>query len=89
MATPSEYEIRFERSHKRVRVEFAGERIADSTRALLVHETRLAPAYYFPADDVRMDLMAKTELTSHCPFKGNASYWTLKVGDKVAETLLR
>ena len=81
----SDYEIRFEPSRKRVRVEFAGERIADSTRALVVHETRLAPAYYFPAADVRMDLMVKTELTSHCPFKGDASYWTLKVGEQVAE----
>ena len=70
---------------KRVRVEFNGTRIADSARALVVHETRLAPAYYFPADDVRMDLLAKTGFTTHCPFKGNAGYWTLKVGDRVAE----
>lgn len=85
MAPPSEYEIRFEHSPKRVRVEFAGERIADSTRALVVHETRLPPAYYFPVADVRTEFLAKTEHATHCPFKGNASYWTLKVGDKVAE----
>jgi class 3 adenylate cyclase/uncharacterized protein (DUF427 family) len=66
-------------------VEFNGTRIADSARALIVHETRLPPAYYFPPDDVRMDLLAKTGHATHCPFKGNASYWTLKVGDQVAE----
>jgi adenylate cyclase len=80
-----DYEIRFEPCRKRVRVEFNGARVADSQRALVVHETRLAPAYYFPAEDVRMDLLAKTEFATHCPFKGNASYWTLKVGDQVAE----
>jgi len=80
-----DYEIRFEPSGKRVRVEFNGTPIADSTRALVVHETRLAPAYYFPAEDVRLDLLARTEFTTHCPFKGNAAYWTLKVGDRVAE----
>src|SRR5687768_5450916 len=80
-----DYEIRFEPCRKRVRVEFNGARVADSQRALVVHETRLAPAYYFPAEDVRMDLLAKTEFATHCPFKGNASYWTLKVGDHVAE----
>lgn len=80
-----EYQIRFEPSRKRVRVEFNGTRIADSARALVVHETRLPPAYYFPADDVRMDLLARTGHATHCPFKGNASYWTLKVGDQVVE----
>jgi class 3 adenylate cyclase/uncharacterized protein (DUF427 family) len=80
-----DYEIRFEPSRSRVRVEFGGERVADSTRALVVHETRLPPAYYFPLADVRMDLLARTDLRSHCPFKGDASYWTLKVGDQVAQ----
>jgi adenylate cyclase len=77
--------IRIEPSSGRARVEFNGVRIAESARALVLHETRLAPAYYFPAEDVRMDLLARTEHTTHCPFKGNASYWSLKVGDKVAE----
>ena len=72
-----------------MRVEFNGERVADSERTLVDHETRLPPAYYFPAEDVRMDLLAKTEFTTHCPFKGNASYWTLKVGDHVAENAAR
>src|SRR3990167_6697012 len=80
-----DYEIRFAPTAKRVRVEFNGACIADSTRALVVHETRLPPAHYFPAADVRMDLLAKTDFHTYCPFKGNASYWTLKVGDQVAE----
>jgi len=79
------YEIRFVPCERRVRVEFNGACVADSTRALVVHETRLPPAHYFPAADVRMDLLAKTDFHTHCPFKGNASYWTLKVGDQVVE----
>jgi adenylate cyclase len=81
----ADYEIRFEPSAQRVRVEFNGVPIADSRRALVVHETRLPPAYYFPADDVRMEVLAKTAFTTHCPFKGNASYWSVQVGGRVAE----
>lgn len=81
----ADYEIRFVRSAKRVRVEFNGATIADSQRALVVHETRLLPAYYFPAGDVRMDLLEKTDFHTHCPFKGNASYWSLKVDGQLAE----
>jgi adenylate cyclase len=77
--------IRIETSRARARVEFNGVRIADSARALVLHETRLPPAYYFPVEDVRMDLLARTAHTTHCPFKGNASYWSVKVGDHVAE----
>jgi class 3 adenylate cyclase/uncharacterized protein (DUF427 family) len=77
--------IRIEPSGKRVRVEFNGARIADSARALVLHETRLPPAYYFPVEDVRMDFLERTPHTTHCPFKGNAAYWSVKVGDRVAE----
>lgn len=84
-AMGGEHWIRIEPSAKRVRVEFNGARIADSMRALVLHETRLLPAYYFPLEDVRMDLLARTEHTTHCPFKGNASYWSVQVGGRVAE----
>jgi class 3 adenylate cyclase/uncharacterized protein (DUF427 family) len=82
---PQDYEIRFLPSAKRIRVEFNGTRIVDSSHAIIVHETRMPPAYYFPADEVRADLLQKTDFRTHCPFKGNASYWNLKVGDQVAE----
>jgi uncharacterized protein (DUF427 family) len=60
---PADYELRFEPSKKRVRV--VQRRVdADSERALVVCETRLPPAYYFPAADVRMDLLAKTAHTT-------------------------
>ncbi|MBI1944029.1 MAG: DUF427 domain-containing protein [Betaproteobacteria bacterium] len=84
-AKQQDYQLRFEPSAKRVRIEFNGTRIVDSARAIVLHETRLPPAYYFPQDEVRMDLLQKTDFHTHCPFKGNASYWTLKVDGRVVE----
>ena len=81
----TDYEIRFEPSPRRIRVEFNGTWVADSQRALILHETRAAPAYYFPREDVRTALLEKTGHVTHCPFKGNASYWTLRAGAAVAD----
>jgi uncharacterized protein (DUF427 family) len=67
----------------RVRVVHAGETIAESTRALVLHETGLPPRYYLPPEDVRMDLLEFTDFSTTCPFKGEASYWTLRIGDEV------
>src|SRR5438128_5418097 len=75
--TMSDYEIRFERNPRRVRVEFNGTWIADSRRALVLHETRQPPSYYFPREDVKVELLRKTQHVTHCPFKGNASYWSV------------
>ena len=76
------YRVFFEPCSKRVRVVFGGETIADSTQTRLLLETRHTPVYYFPRDDVRMDLMTRSEHTTYCPFKGDAAYWTLAVGDQ-------
>jgi uncharacterized protein (DUF427 family) len=70
---------------RRVRVRFGGEWIADTRRALLLHEVGHVPTYYLPLDDVRMDLLEPTEHHTTCPWKGEASYWTLRAGDRVAE----
>ena len=82
---PPERFLFFEDSPRRVRAAFGGETIVDSRRVKLLHEGGLLPVYYFPQADVRMDLFEPTTRTTHCPFKGDASYWTLRVGDKVAE----
>ena len=69
----------------RVRIVFNGVTIADSKRPIQLSEGRLAPVYYFPRDDVRMDLMERTSHKSHCPFKGDAAYWSLTVGGRRIE----
>tara|TARA_B100000676_G_scaffold311081_1_gene379715 strand:- start:1714 stop:1986 length:273 start_codon:yes stop_codon:yes gene_type:complete len=78
------YHLILEPSSKRLRVELGGVTIAESDRVVAMHETRLAPVYYFPSQDVRTDLLEKTNKLTHCPFKGNASYWSLEFGEKVA-----
>ena len=82
---PEGHVLYFEGSPRRVRVAFGGETVADSRRVKLMHEAGLLPVYYFPEEDVRMDLLEATDHTTHCPFKGDASYWTVRVGERVAE----
>ncbi len=72
-------------SPRRVRVEFGGEVIADSLKTLLIRETKHVPVYYFPKPDVRMELLSPTGHSTHCPFKGDASYWTIDAGGKTSE----
>ena len=69
-----------------VRVERGGVVLAETSRAVLLHEGRLPTRYYIPADDVRFDLLEATDTSTHCPFKGDASYWSARVGaDVVAD----
>jgi uncharacterized protein (DUF427 family) len=70
---------------KRIRVELDGETVADSTHAMMLHESGLQPVYYFPPEDVRVDLLEPTAKHTHCPKKGDASYYSVRVGDHVVE----
>lgn len=79
------HQLYLERSPRRIRVVIGGEVVADSTDARLLHETGLMPVYYLPRQDVREELMERSETTTHCPFKGDASYWHVRAGDEVRE----
>jgi uncharacterized protein (DUF427 family) len=72
-------------NRKRVRVTFAGKVIADSTHALTLTEETHAPVLYIPRADVDMSLLARTAHASHCPFKGDAAYYSIAVDGRVAE----
>jgi uncharacterized protein (DUF427 family) len=76
---------RVEAVPERIRVVDGGIAIADSTRAIRVLETAGAPVYYVPPDDVRTDLLAPTSRVTHCEWKGDATYWTVTVGDRSIE----
>jgi uncharacterized protein (DUF427 family) len=76
---------RVEACARRAAVEFGGEVIADSQRALRVLETSQAPAIYFPPEDVRMDLLSAVSKRTFCEWKGVAAYFDLVVGGKRSE----
>jgi uncharacterized protein (DUF427 family) len=68
----------------RVRAVFAKETVADSTRVKMLHETGYLPVWYFPEEDLRADLLEASAKTTHCPYKGEAAYHSIRVGDRVA-----
>ena len=79
-------DIRLEPTQRRVRVMFGGVTIADSRNVMLMLENRRLAVYYFPAKDVRRDLLVPTSYRSQHPGKGEASFYDVKVGEKVADT---
>ena len=75
-------QIRVEHWPRRVRAVVGDVVVADSTRVLLLLERGHLPVYYFPAGDVRTDVMEPTDKHTRCPYKGEASYWSIKTGDR-------
>ena len=63
-------------SDRRVRVESGGRVLAESARAVELHETGLPTRYYLPREDVGVDQLTPSATTSHCPFKGDATYFS-------------
>jgi uncharacterized protein (DUF427 family) len=73
---------------RHVEVSLAGQQLAASDRAVLLAETGLPARYYLPREDVRTDLLRPTGTHTTCPFKGQASYWSVEVGGEVYEDLV-
>lgn len=70
---------------RRWRALFSGHVIADSAEALLLEEAGRPPVVYFPRDDVSMEYMSRTHRMTHCPYKGEASHYTLLMDGDFAE----
>jgi uncharacterized protein (DUF427 family) len=68
----------------RVVVTLAGEVIADTHNALTLKEASYAPVFYIPRKDVNMALLRPTDNATYCPYKGDASYFTIDAGDREA-----
>ena len=83
-----DYRVDIEPSGQTVRVGLGGELLAETHRAVTVRESKHAPVTYLPLEDVRADLIEPTDHTTFCPFKGDASYWTVRVADRVEENVL-
>jgi len=70
-----------------IRVVFNGVTIAETQHAQRVLETSHPPVYYIPPEDIHMEYLTPTARKTYCEFKGAASYWTLKVGERVSENV--
>lgn len=80
-----DHPITITRNNKRVRVTFAGKTIADSIRALTLKEAGYPAVQYIPREDADMRLLTPTAHASHCPYKGDANYFTISAGDRASE----
>ncbi|MBT4740387.1 MAG: DUF427 domain-containing protein [Rhodospirillaceae bacterium] len=67
------------------RIVWNGTIVADSRAAIALHERNHEPVLYFPTDDVQAELLARTDHATHCPYKGDASYWSLEDNGGTAE----
>jgi uncharacterized protein (DUF427 family) len=74
------------RTSRHVRVSLDGEVLAESTRAKVLYEAGLPPRWYFPEEDVRMELLEPSESQTTCAYKGFASYWSVGGEDDLVWT---
>jgi uncharacterized protein (DUF427 family) len=72
-------------SSRHLRVEVDGTAIAESPSPRLLFETGLPVRFYLPKPHVRMDLLQLGETVTHCPYKGRAQSWSVRVGDRTYE----
>jgi uncharacterized protein (DUF427 family) len=80
-----DHPIAIERNKNRVRVTVGGVVIADTTHALTLREASYPAVQYIPREDTKMDLLKSTINASHCPYKGDASYFSILAGGRTAE----
>ena len=69
-------------------VRVAGETVADSRRPMVLEEKGLPTRYYLPREDVRTDLLQRTDRSTACPYKGHASYWSVAVAGTIHENVV-
>ena len=81
----ADYRIETKPAGVRVRVTFNGEVVAETLDAIAMKEGDYPVVYYIPRMDAKMDRLARTAHSTHCPFKGHASYYTLSAGGRTTE----
>jgi uncharacterized protein (DUF427 family) len=76
----ADHPITIEPNSGRVRVLSGGKLIADTRNALTLHESDYPPVHYIPRSDVDMQLLARTDNETYCPYKGDAAYYSIAPG---------
>jgi uncharacterized protein (DUF427 family) len=82
--TRPEHRITTSRSPQRVQVKAGGDLIADTRNAVEMKEGDYAVVYYIPREDVKMERLERSSHHTHCPFKGDASYYSFVGGPENA-----
>lgn len=75
-----DHPIAIEANPRRIVVTVAGKVVADSRRSLTLTEASYAPVHYVPREDVDMSLLARTDHTTYCPYKGECNYYSITIG---------
>jgi uncharacterized protein (DUF427 family) len=75
-------------AERHVAISLDGVKLAESDNAVVLDETGLPARYYFRPEDVRTEYLQPTATHTTCPFKGEASYWSVQVGDQVHKDLV-
>jgi uncharacterized protein (DUF427 family) len=75
-------------SSRHVEVKVGGVTVADSHQPRLLFETGLPTRYYLPLTDVRMELLEPSDTATHCPYKGTAAYWSVRVDGRSHKDLV-
>ena len=83
-----DHPITVESHDGRVTVRLGDTVVADTTAALELHEASYPVAYYLPVADVDSSLLRPSDTTTYCPFKGDASYYSVAVGDQVVDDVI-
>jgi len=76
------HRLYLEPSQRRLRAVVGDTVVADTVRPVLLHESGLLPVWYVPIGDLDPDFLVDSATTTHCPFKGDARYWGLRVGER-------
>jgi uncharacterized protein (DUF427 family) len=83
-----DHPITVDPNSRRVRVTFNGRVVAESARVLLMREGKYPPVFYIPRKDADAELLERTDHSTYCPYKGNASYFSIRAGDRVSENAI-
>ncbi len=82
------YQVSIEPRDERVQVYVGDTLLADTSHAVLVTESRHRPVWYLPLDAVDTNLITASKTSTYCPFKGNASYWSVSAGAQTLEDVM-
>jgi len=83
-----DHPITVERAEGRVTATVGEVTIADTTAALVLREAGYQPVHYFPRADVDTERLERTDHATYCPYKGDAGYFSVRLGDQVLDNVV-